>query len=126
MIYHIIGIDPGLSKTGIAIIEINNNSIQEIKTLFISTTTKDINRIQNIINHIIYILMRYRKTIKCLFIERVFFNQNITSFNQVTQVVGTIKYFSNFFNITTKELTPLVIKKFITGNGRSEKSQVLK
>lgn len=126
---YIIGIDPGFSKTGVAVlsIDLTTQEIKNVFTFFIHTNSLETDniRIMSIMHQLYYILLFYWKNTQCIFVEQIFFNKNITSSHKVSQVVRLIKLLSeNYFSISVIEITPLSIKKYITGNGRSNKQQV--
>lgn len=125
----ILGIDPGLRKTGIALIELSNyNSINKTCKLKESFTIKNKFNITfdkclvNIFQNITQILTL--KSIHSIAIERTIYVQNFKTANILAAVKGVIITAAAIKDIKYFEYSPTNIKQVIVGNGRASKEQV--
>ncbi len=117
----ILGIDPGLVRTGYGIIEkgklkvhgfIKGNSSEKIEK-----------RIKDITEKLAKIIRREKPQI-CA-IESLFFRKvSARSIILSAQLRGAILYLLSKKNIEVKEYTPAKIKLAVTGNGRASKKQI--
>lgn len=123
----ILGIDPSISRTGWAIIQINNNKIKyidsgDIPTLKIKTDNY-FDKIKFIVSTINEVLLKYSE-VKCCGIESTFLNKNPGSSIKLGVVRGAIIGQILQANIKVEEYSPNQIKKYITGHGRADKSSM--
>ena len=119
----ILWIDPWTTTTWFAIIE-SSQDINLVDFGVISTTPKvaDSLKLLEIWNDIWALLERYHPDL--IVIEKLFFNNNITTGIQVAQARWVVMYEAAKKWIQTLEYTPLQVKKAITGNGRAGKAQL--
>ena len=119
----ILWIDPWTTTTWFAIIE-SSNDINLVDFGVISTTPKiaDSLKLLEIWEDIWALLARYNPDL--IVIEKLFFNNNITTGIQVAQARWVVMYEAAKKWIITLEYTPLQVKKAITGNGRANKPQL--
>ncbi len=120
------GIDPGLNKTGLGIVEIQGSNIIYIDHYLIKNSIK-----KNILEKLSFIyeeVSNYIKKFDISFaaIEDIFYAKNIRSAILLGQVRGIIIGCLTSYNISIKEFTALQIKKAVVGYGRAEKEQVKK
>ena len=132
----VLGIDPGYDRLGFSVISFRLQaknyvanitdvlkSIQ-IKELGIITTNKnhdDMDRLRELGVSVKNLFRSY--VFDYVFIEELFWGRNVTNALKVGMVIGIIL---NILPQKTKLITvhPTKIKKFITGNGRSNKKAV--
>jgi len=122
----VLGIDPGIARTGWAIIEETNGKIKALafdcfETKANEETTK---RLEKIHTEIGRILKKYSP--QTVAIEELFFNTNAKTAFIVGQARGVILLACAQENIKSVCFTPLQIKIAVSGYGRAEKKQVAK
>ena len=120
----ILGIDPGLAKTGYGVIRVEGNRIIHI---YHDTITTDASAPTGV--RLLAIYAGIKKSIKSFKptmagIESLYFAKNISSAMPVAQARGVILLTLAQAGITAREFSPIEIKQMITGNGRAEKAQV--
>ncbi len=120
----IIGIDPGIARTGIGIIDEEKGKISALHFTCLETlqATSLPNRLQEIFTQTTEILKTYRPDV--LAIEELFFNTNAKTAFIVGQARGVILLTAAEKNIPVATYTPLQVKIAVTGYGRAEKKQV--
>ena len=121
----IIGIDPGLAKTGFGIID-DADGIRCVRYGMI-TTPSDARlqiRLQTIFHEMQEILDVYEPDE--LSIERLFFSRNVSSAIEVSHARGVILLAAAEYGIDVFEYTPNQIKQAVTGSGRADKKQMQK
>lgn len=120
----IIGIDPGLTKTGVGIIEVKNNSISYIysQTIY-SDATQDISiRLKYFYDNLTTIIQTYQPSISA--IEETFLNSNPATSLKLGHARGCLILTLALNNLKVYEYSATKIKKTITSNGRAEKQQI--
>lgn len=124
MTIRIIGIDPALTKTGWAIIEKHNNSLNFIASGTIKTNSKDnmADRLSDLHYQLAEIIEEYNPSQAS--IEEVFINNNSLSSLKLGQARGAIIVTCAIFKIKISEYSSTKIKKTISGVGRADKSQI--
>lgn len=121
----IIAIDPGYEKVGIAIIEKNGGSKENLlysECLKTSRSLPHPERLRAIGRRISALISEHSPA--CLAIEKLFFNTNQKTAIMVAEARGVIIYEASVKNLEIFEYTPLEIKMAVTGYGRSDKRQV--
>lgn len=120
----VIGIDPGIEKTGIGIVELKNQNFNLVLHQLIRTSSKDSNgsRIKKIYDDLSAILKNNK--IDSASIEKLFFSKNVKTAMIVSEVRGIILLALAQNNIPINEYTPLQLKQGLVGYGRGEKRQV--
>jgi len=119
-----IGIDPGIEKTGIGIVQLNNNKLELIHKELINTSSK-INfeiRLEDIYNKLIKILNNYK--VDFASVEKLFFAKNVKTAINVAEARGVIILALQQNKIPIYEYTPLQVKQGLIGYGRGTKRQV--
>ena len=121
----ILGVDPGLAKTGYGIVEKLGNKLILIKCGCIKTEkgvyTK---RLKNIYNEILTIIKDTKP--EAIAIEQLFFCKNVKTALKIGEVRGIIMLAGIMSNIEIYEYTPLQVKQSVTGYGKAGKEQVHK
>lgn len=122
----ILGIDPGIARTGWAVIEGNSSKVKAIAYGCIETeASKDTSkRLAQVHKEVEKIIKKYSP--ENLAIEELFFNTNAKTAFVVGQARGVILLAAEQKLIPNFIYTPLQVKIAITGYGRAEKDQVAK
>ena len=120
----ILGIDPGLTKTGFGIINIKNEKVNLIDYGIIKPKAQDKleKRLLTIFNDISEIINSYHPTVIC--IEEVFYGKNFKSALLLGQARGAAMLSAASKNINIFEYSAKKIKQSVTGNGNAKKEQV--
>ncbi|WP_236865285.1 crossover junction endodeoxyribonuclease RuvC [Candidatus Hydrogenosomobacter endosymbioticus] len=125
--YRILGVDPGLNKTGYAIIEASSRKLNAVNCLelgVIRTSSKDEiqKRLAKIYSEIGSIIQEFKPSIAA--IEKVFININPESSISLCFARGACLTAFGSLQIKTVEYSPNSIKKTVTGFGLADKKQV--
>ena len=120
----ILGIDPGLVKTGYGLIQVENNNCRILDFGIISPNSKEklSSRLRTIYDDILMIIDKFNPNI--LSIEEVFFGKNVKSALLLGHARGVAMLCASNKNIPVFEYSARKIKQSITGNGNAHKSQV--
>ena len=120
----ILGIDPGLTKTGFGIISISNNNTKLIDYGIIEPDKHASlsERLLTIHEDIEKLINMYLPTI--FSIEEVFYGKNIKSALLLGQARGSAMITAAKYNIPVFEYSAKKVKQAITGNGNADKTQV--
>lgn len=125
----ILGIDPGIERVGIAILQKDPNRKPKEVLLYsecfkTNKTLPTEKRLALIYSKIKDLLLAYKPDI--LAIEKIFFTVNQKTAIIVAQARGTILAAAGEYNVDIIELSPTEIKESITGNGRANKEDILR
>ncbi|MDD3646860.1 MAG: crossover junction endodeoxyribonuclease RuvC [Candidatus Gracilibacteria bacterium] len=120
----ILGIDPGTTTIGYAIISKESHKLDLLDYGVFSTTPKidlkyKLLEIGNDINELIKL-----HNPDLIVIEKLYFTTNVKTAIDVAQARGVVVYEAIKHDIETLEYTPLQVKKAITGNGAAKKAQL--
>jgi crossover junction endodeoxyribonuclease RuvC len=120
----IIGIDPGLTKTGIGIISVCNNHINFImsSTIYSKASWDLSDRLSYFYQELTKILEEYQPDIAA--IEETFINVNPLSSLKLGHVRGALMLTIGLKSIKIYEYSTTAIKKSIVGVGRADKNQM--
>jgi crossover junction endodeoxyribonuclease RuvC len=120
----IIGIDPGLTKTGVGIIEVKNNLITFIasETIYSSPSDPMATRLEHFHQEIVKLVKLYQPDEAA--IEETFVNMNPTSSLKLGQARGALILSLALCGLKVSEYSATAVKKAIVGIGRAEKTQV--
>ena len=123
-IMRILGIDPGIGRTGWGIIENQNSKIKSQRFGCIETLPNDeiSSRLYALYEEVINIINEYQPD--SLAIEELFFNTNTKTALVVGQARGVILLAAAQKNLPVAVYTPLQVKMALTGYGRAEKNQI--
>lgn len=123
----ILGIDPGLNKTGWAIItrERDGSVYLESSGLISTSLNKSLSK------RLLEIFQKVRKVITkespvSVAIEEVYFTKKATTQMNTIQARGVILLACELENCPSKTYNPKIIKKTIAGNGNADKLQIQK
>lgn len=122
----IIGIDPGIERTGFAILEMQNRKIALLDCGLILTEKKHpfSFRLNLLANDLRGILRQWKPAAAGL--EQIFFSKNVKTAMRVSHARGVILEVLEESGIPVQELNPSHIKIAVTGDGRADKLQMKK
>jgi crossover junction endodeoxyribonuclease RuvC len=120
----IIGIDPGLTKTGVGIIEVKNNNLFFVasETIYSKPTEPLVTRLAHFHNSLTQIIKTHD-----LFeaaIEETFVNVNPVSSLKLGHARGALILSLGLCGLKVSEYSATAVKKAIVGVGRAEKAQI--
>lgn len=120
----ILGIDPGIGRTGWGVIEEVGSKVRPLAYDCFETTPNSYvpDRLEKIYNHISKLISTYKP--EALAIEELFFNTNVTTAFAVGQARGVVLLVTAQKKLPIGIYTPLQVKMAITGYGRAEKAQI--
>lgn len=120
----VLGIDPGLSLTGFALLSKRDESIELIKCGVIKTSSdKQVyKRLTELYFGLSKILDEDR--IDEVAVEKIFFNSNLKTVVNVSEARGVILLAVSNYKKPIFEYTPLEVKKAMFGNGRASKKEI--
>ena len=118
------GVDPGTSIMGYAIIEIINKEIKliELGQLKLKKYQDHHHRLKRIFERIVSTIDTHRPT--SMAIEAPFFGKNVQSMLKLGRAQGVAIAAAMHKGLATYEYSPKKIKQSITGNGNATKEQV--
>lgn len=119
-----IGIDPGIEKCGVAIVEENKGKLKLINSQLIKTSSnlKESERLEEIFIGINNIISEF--IIDYAAIEKLYFSKNVKTAMSISQAKGVILLALQLKKIKVFEYTPLEVKKALIGYGRGKKRQI--
>jgi crossover junction endodeoxyribonuclease RuvC len=121
----ILGVDPGLTRCGVGLIEVASSrkiSLISVDTIRTEATSELVDRI-GLIGEAIEALIIGSKP-SAIAIERVFSQQNLRSVMGVAQISGVVLMLAFKHRIPVYLHTPSEVKAAVTGSGRANKQQV--
>ncbi len=121
----ILGIDPGIARTGWGVIEEIKNLKLKIKNygcIETSSKKKTEERLADIYAEILNLIDKYKPD--AIAVEELFFNTNAKTAFVVGQARGVVLLAGAQKTIEIGAYTPLQVKIAISGYGRAEKAQV--
>ncbi|MFM6977644.1 MAG: crossover junction endodeoxyribonuclease RuvC [Micrococcales bacterium] len=121
----ILGIDPGLTRCGVGIIEVDSR--RSLKYVYVDTFRTDANlaldeRIGSIAEGLALTIDKYKPNLIAL--ERVFAQHNLKTVMGVAQISGVALLLANQRGLPIQLHTPSEVKAAVTGSGRANKEQV--
>lgn len=121
----VIGIDPGLIKTGWGVVEQENNNLKYIASGAIITNSKlpIAERLTNIFTKVDEVIKTYKPQV--FSIEETFVNKNPNTSLKLGEARGVAILAGGMNNLQVFEYSPNLIKKTITGVGKANKDQVV-
>lgn len=120
----ILGIDPGIGRTGWGIIEVKSGKYQAQKFGCFETKANSpvVERLKKIYTWLEELLIVHKPD--ALAIEELFFNTNAKTALIVGQARGVVLLAAGQKNVPVAIYTPLQVKIAVTGYGRAEKAQM--
>jgi len=120
----ILGLDPGIGRTGWGIIEVQSAKLK-VQHFGCIETAKELSvekRLQELYERVSAIFKE--ENLDAFAIEELFFNTNTTTAMVVGQARGVVLLAAAQQDIPISVYTPLQVKIAVTGYGRAEKKQV--
>jgi len=120
----IIGIDPGTGILGFGVIDVKGSTVRLVTAGVIKTPahTPLPDRLSEIYDGLTEIIAETSPSVMA--IEKLFFNQNVTTAMSVSHARGVAMLTGKQANLQIEEYTPLQIKQALTGYGRADKKQM--
>lgn len=123
----ILAIDPGYERLGVAVLEKNRGQKESLIHSECFKTPKELpfeDRLYQIGTKINSLINDYKTD--TLAIETLFFSKNTKTAMRVAETRGAIIYIAKQNKLSIKELNPMEIKLAVTGDGKSDKNQMIK
>lgn len=122
----ILGIDPGLARTGWGIVKKTNQTVTPVDygCFTTKTGTKEEKRLLILYEKLIKLFKRYKPD--ALALEKIFFATNAKTAFMIGQARGVILLAAGTEKLAVSSYTPLQIKLAVTGYGKAEKMQIQK
>lgn len=120
----ILGVDPGIARTGWGVIEyqISNIKCQNYGCVETLANVDPSQRLRQIYNSVEDIIRQGKPDVLAL--EELFFNTNAKTAFIVGQARGVVLLAASQKNVSVAIYTPLQVKVAVTGYGRAEKNQI--
>lgn len=121
----IMGIDPGLTRCGVGVIDLGQSkkvTFVEVATLRTDPKAELSDRLGEVGRSIEEFILRVNPQV--IAIERVFSQANLRSVMGTAQISGIALFLANRHNIPVVMHTPTEVKAAVTGSGRADKAQV--
>lgn len=121
----ILGIDPGLTRCGIGVVEVDERRQVRLVDVQVARTSNDLAthfRLTKIADAIAEALQKYEPEVVA--IERIFTQDNLQSVMPTTQVMGVAMAEVGRASLPLAVYTPSEVKAAVTGSGVASKSQV--
>ena len=119
----ILGIDPGTTRTGFAVLSFTRNRISLIE--YGCWETKKISqgeRLQELYKNLNQLIKK--RNPRYLAMEKVFFFRNAKTALSISEAIGIVHFLSAKHHLSLIELTPLEVKQQLVGYGRAKKKSV--
>lgn len=121
----VLGVDPGLTRCGIGVIE--TGSSRRVELVHVDTIHTDASaelaiRVQILGKAIAKAIETFKPD--AIALERVFAQQNLPSVMGVAQISGVVLFLAAEANVPVQLHTPSEVKAAVTGNGRANKAQI--
>jgi crossover junction endodeoxyribonuclease RuvC len=121
----ILGIDPGLTRCGVGVIDLAAGRRVNLVSVDVYRTEPSMElaqRIGSIANRIEQLIVAERPQVVAL--ERVYADANVRSVMGTAQISGVVLFLANKYNLPISLHTPTEVKAAVTGSGRADKKQV--
>lgn len=121
----ILGVDPGLTKTGLGLIEVKNNTLHFIACDTIYTKVSDplVVRLSHLHASLMAFIQLHRPDESA--IEETFVNTNPTSSLKLGHARGALMLTLGLCGLSVAEYSATAVKKAVVGVGRADKHQVM-
>jgi crossover junction endodeoxyribonuclease RuvC len=123
----ILAIDPGLSHTGVAIINLQENNTYTLQEAFTIDFKKNWTlrfKLWELYFSIFELIWKHKIT--DLALETPFLGRNAATFIKLGYIRGNLLLLSEIHGLHLHEFSPQAVKKIVTGFGASDKEAVLK
>lgn len=121
---HVVGIDPGIARTGYGVLALSGNSYRALAydCIFTPAGVPHTERLQLLFHQLTHVFRTYQ--VQEAAVEQLFFNRNVSTALVVGQARGVALLAAAEAGATVFEYTPLQVKQATTGQGRASKEQV--
>jgi crossover junction endodeoxyribonuclease RuvC len=122
--YRLLGVDPGTTLLGFAIIEIDGTKLRmlEMGVIHLSKLPTHEERLQRIFERLKQVIFTHKP--REMAIEAPFYGKNAQSMLKLGRAQGVAIAAAMTSGVTIQEYAPRKIKQSITGNGNASKEQV--
>lgn len=123
----VLGIDPGVERTGFAVVNDLGRGKIKVYGFGLITTSKENNfsqRLRELHGDIEQVIKKY--PIRVMAVERLFYSRNQKTIIEVSEARGVILLAAASCGLEICEYTPNEIKQSVTGYGAADKKQVEK
>jgi len=121
----VLGIDPGLDRTGWAVLERDGGRDIKISAAGLLHTSKEMTlprRLEYIFNEVGKLAQSYKPD--CVAMEEMFFLKRAVTVSQTIQTRGVILLAAHMSGLAINSYAPKKVKSVICGSGTAEKAQV--
>lgn len=120
----VLGIDPGLSRCGIGVVEGTRRSARVVRAGVIRTSPDETlpRRLTAIHDEVAGVIAETSP--EAVAVERVFFSANVRTAMGVGQAAGVVMLAAAKAGVAAFEYTPTRVKAVVTGTGAADKAQV--
>lgn len=120
----ILGVDPGLQKTGWGIISVRNNALSFLGSGTIRTKPADAMpvRLKTLHEGLSEVIAHYRPDVAA--VEETFINKNAASSLKLGQARGAILLSLQLAGLPLYEYAATLVKKSVVGTGHAQKDQI--
>lgn len=125
MVQRVLGVDPGLTRCGLGIVDVAvNRSAALVEVAVVGTKPDDPldQRLGHIDQQIEAYLQRFKPDV--LAVERVFAYDNVSTVMGTAQAMGVVIAAAARHGVRVALHTPTEVKAAVTGNGQANKAQV--
>jgi crossover junction endodeoxyribonuclease RuvC len=122
----VLGVDPGLARTGVAVVDGGPGALRLVHSACLSTVagSDDANRLFLLSGLITAVVAEYRPAFAA--VERLFFSTNRTTAMRVSEARGVLLCALAGAGVRVAEYTPNEVKEAVAGYGAARKPQVLR
>jgi crossover junction endodeoxyribonuclease RuvC len=122
----VLGVDPGLGRTGVAVVEGSPGALRLVHSECLTTAAgiDDAQRLFLLSGMITAVLRRYRPSFAA--VERLFFSTNRATAMRVSEARGVLLCALAGAGVPVAEYTPNEVKESVAGYGAARKPQVLR
>jgi len=124
-IMRVLGVDPGLTRCGVAVVEGAPGRTLVARHIGVLTTGADVEisrRLASLERGILALVMEFEPDV--IAIERVFSQHNVRSAMGTAQAAAMALVIAGRLNLPVAMHTPTEVKAAVTGSGRAQKAQV--
>lgn len=123
----VISVDPGYDRLGIAIIEKKPGDKERLLFSDCCQTSSD----DSFVTRLLQVVSLFKEKIieyqpEFFAIETLFFSSNTTTAMRVAEVRGALLFIAKESGLKIMEINPMQIKLAVTGDGKSDKGQMIK
>ena len=121
----VLGVDPGLTRCGVAVVEGAPGRTLVARHIGVLTTGADVEisrRLASLERGILALVMEFEPDV--IAIERVFSQHNVRSAMGTAQAAAMALVIAGRLNLPVAMHTPTEVKAAVTGSGRAQKAQV--